>query len=477
VSQASASTPANTLWTKLLRAQEAGLVLVIALLMLCLSIFSKPIDQRDFVKADAGSVTETAGVYSAQVEGKPRTFATSEGWELRGGGENQSFQRTRKVNKFFNLQNLVQLLVNASFIAIMAVAITAVIAMGGIDLSIGSIYALAALIVALVLRYHWPSGNAWPAPTLLGSGALWAAGVVGGFIALVASIVMGMKKPANVDVALAKKRSAFTTSLAAASLGVLIIVGWQLVRSMRDGWQSDQQASLSWAVSLPLALVVSIVVGGLCGLLNGTMIVGLRVHPFIITLGTMAAYRGLCSLPTKSQSVANMSPSFQEFLTWSVGGVTPVPVIIMLVVALLGTIILSMTVIGRQVYAIGGNEVAAKYAGIPVGRVKVIVYTLMGMMAGLAGFVYVGYYGAAAPNAGTGYELSVIAAAVIGGASLSGGRGSPIGAVLGAILVQLIDNSLVILDIDQSYKNIVIGGAIIAAVVLDQAKARLLPGR
>jgi ribose transport system permease protein len=171
-----------------------------------------------------------------------------------------------------------------------------------------------------------------------------------------------------------------------------------------------------------------------------------------------------------------MSPSFQQFLTASTGGVTLVPVAIMLVVALLGMLVLAATVLGRQVYAIGGNEVAAKYAGIPVGRVKIIVYTLMGMAAGLAGFVYVGYYGAAEPNAGTGYELSVIAAAVIGGASLSGGRGSPVGAVLGAILVQLIDNSLVILDIDQSYKQIVIGGAIVAAVVLDQAKARLLPG-
>jgi len=147
----------------------------------------------------------------------------------------------------------------------------------------------------------------------------------------------------------------------------------------------------------------------------------------------------------------------------------------MLLVALIGFVILGYTVLGRQVYAIGGNEVAAKYAGIPVGKVKIIVYTIMGMMAGLAGFLYVGYYGAAEPAAGSGYELSVIAAAVIGGASLSGGRGSPTGAVLGAILVQLIDNSLVILDIDQSYKQIVIGAAIVAAVVLDQLKSRLMP--
>jgi ribose/xylose/arabinose/galactoside ABC-type transport system permease subunit len=464
-----------------LRAQEAGLVLVIGLLMLLLTMLSKPIDQRDFFAADAGSVRDVSSaqdgsVYSATVEGKPRTFAASEGWQQRGGGDNISFSRTRKVNKFFNLQNLVQLLVNASFIAIMAVAITAVIAMGGIDLSIGSIYALAALMVAIVLRYHWPSGSAWPDPTLLGSGGVWIGALLLGLGALAYSVFHGTRKATGGDASSSKRRTTMASSIAAASLGVLIIVGWQLVRSMRDGWQSDQQANLSLLYTLPLALVVSLVVGGLCGLLNGTMIVGLRVHPFIITLGTMAAYRGLCSLPTQSQSVANMSPSFQQFLTASTGGVTLVPVAIMLVVALLGMLVLAATVLGRQVYAIGGNEVAAKYAGIPVGRVKIIVYTLMGMAAGLAGFVYVGYYGAAEPNAGTGYELSVIAAAVIGGASLSGGRGSPVGAVLGAILVQLIDNSLVILDIDQSYKQIVIGGAIVAAVVLDQAKARLLPG-
>jgi ribose/xylose/arabinose/galactoside ABC-type transport system permease subunit len=457
-------------------AQEAGLVLVIALLMTMLTIFSKPITQRDFLRPDTGTtITQSANTFSATIEGQQRTYSASEGWELRGADTNQSLQRTREVNKFLNLQNLVQLLVNASFIAIMAVAITAVIAMGGIDLSIGSIYALAALMVALVLRYAWPEGVTGLKPTMFGSTGMWFAALAAGAVALVASILIGRRKPSTTSSTSGEAGKAMAKALAAAAIGVLIVVGWALVREMRDNWRGDQTASLPLVATLPLALVVALVVGGLCGLLNGTMIVGLRVHPFIITLGTMAAYRGLCSLPTKSQSVANMSPSFQEFLTLSVGGVTPVPVGIMLLVALIGFVILGYTVLGRQVYAIGGNEVAAKYAGIPVGKVKIIVYTIMGMMAGLAGFLYVGYYGAAEPAAGSGYELSVIAAAVIGGASLSGGRGSPTGAVLGAILVQLIDNSLVILDIDQSYKQIVIGAAIVAAVVLDQLKSRLMP--
>lgn len=474
-------------WKRLFMAQEAGLVLVIALIMAMLTIFGGTISRPEILRADAGTtVAQTETTYTITVDGRERTVPIriadapagsdgASGWEMRSTPSGAMLMRSQTISKFLNLENLVQLLVNASFIAIMAVAITAVIAMGGIDLSIGSIYALAALMVALVLRYAWPEGITGLKPTMFGSTGVWFAGLAAGAIGLGAAIFLGKRKPAPTSSNSGEAGKAMAKALAAAALGVLVIVGWALVREMRDNWRGDQTASLPLIATLPLALVVALVVGGLCGLLNGTMIVGLRVHPFIITLGTMAAYRGLCSLPTKSQSVANMSPSFQEFLTLNVSGVTPVPVGIMLLVALAGFVILGYTVLGRQVYAIGGNEVAAKYAGIPVGKVKIIVYTLMGMMAGLAGFLYVGYYGGATPGAGTGYELSVIAAAVIGGASLSGGRGSPTGAVLGAILVQLIDNSLVILDIDQNYKQIVIGGAIIAAVVLDQLKSRLMP--
>jgi len=152
-----------------------------------------------------------------------------------------------------------------------------------------------------------------------------------------------------------------------------------------------------------------------------------------------------------------------------------VPVIVMVLVALAGYMVLNRTVLGRRTYAIGGNETAARYAGIPVGRVKIIMYTLMGMLAGLSAAVYLGYLGAAASDAGSGYELSVIAATVIGGASLSGGRGSALGAVLGAFLIQLISNAMIILDIDPNYTQIVMGAAIIVAVVLDQVKSRFVP--
>lgn len=463
------------------------MVLVIALLMGLLTIFAGNKPQRDFVRVDAGTTaTEAGGVITATVDGSARTFATGEGWEVRGGGDNQNVQRTREVNKFLNLENLMQVLVFASFIAIMAVGITAVIILGGIDLSIGSTYALAALLAAIALRYPWGESG-FPAAKFGDSTGLWWVLLAGGAGALVASWVLNgaaRKKAAATGGAAGGATGgalgAMPTALMWAGIGLLVAVAWQLIAAMHaTGRQVEggliAKSAMGTFGSLGLGLIVCLVVGGFCGWLNGTMIVGLKVHPFIITLGTMAAYRGVTALPTQAQSVGNFPPSFQGFIKQDFSGITPVPVVIMLVVCAIGVFVLSRTVLGRQIYAIGGNETAATYAGIPVAKVKRIVFTLMGALAGLSAYVYLGYFGGAEPAAGTGYELKAIAAAVIGGASLSGGRGSALGAVLGAILVQLIDNAMVMLEIDQSYNNVVLGGAIIVAVVLDQLKSRLVP--
>lgn len=472
----------RSVWRRLLLAQESGLVLVIALLMGLLTIFSGSKPQRDFVRVDTGTVAaEAGGVITATVGGAARTFATSEGWEVRGAGDNQSVQRTREVNKFLNLENLMQVLVFASFIAIMAVGITAVIILGGIDLSIGSTYALAALVAAIALRYPWGEAG-FPAAKFGESTGLWWVLLAAGAGALVASWVLNgvAKKKAAASGGAGGTLGAMPTALMWAGVGLLVAVAWQLIGAMHTTGRQVEGGMIAKSAmgtfgSLGLGLVVCLVVGGFCGWLNGTMIVGLKVHPFIITLGTMAAYRGVTALPTQAQSVGNFPESFQGFIKQDFSGITPVPVIIMLIVCAAGVFVLSRTVLGRQIYAIGGNETAAMYAGIPVPAVKRIVFTLMGALAGLSAFVYLGYFGGAEPAAGTGYELKAIAAAVIGGASLSGGRGSALGAVLGAILVQLIDNAMVMLQIDQSYNNVVLGGAIIVAVVLDQLKSRLVP--
>jgi Ribose/xylose/arabinose/galactoside ABC-type transport systems, permease components len=145
----------------------------------------------------------------------------------------------------------------------------------------------------------------------------------------------------------------------------------------------------------------------------------------------------------------------------------------MLMVTIVGGILLSQTAFGRRIYAVGGNEIAGRFSGLRVGRIKLLAYTLTGLTAGIAAVLSLGYYGAGSSGDGQGYELNVIAAAVVGGASLIGGKGTALGALLGAVILQMISNGLVILDIPQNYSQIVIGMVVIAAVLFDQLNAWL----
>jgi len=160
-----------------------------------------------------------------------------------------------------------------------------------------------------------------------------------------------------------------------------------------------------------------------------------------------------------------------------VNGLTLIPLIVMIIVVIVGGIFLSQLSIGRNIYAVGGNETASRYSGIRVGFVKLLAYTLSGLAAGIAAVLSLGYYGAGSSGDGQGYELNVIAATVVGGASLVGGKGTALGALLGAIILQMISNGLVILNIPQNYSQIVIGAVVIAAVLLDQLNAALAKRR
>jgi ribose/xylose/arabinose/galactoside ABC-type transport system permease subunit len=220
-----------------------------------------------------------------------------------------------------------------------------------------------------------------------------------------------------------------------------------------------------------IGILVTVVVGIVGGLLNGSMIVGFGVHPFIITLGTMAIYRGIAFVQTNGQSIGGFPEEFRSFVRQELNGLIWVPLVVMLIVMVIGGIFLSQTAVGRKIYAIGGNETASRYSGIRVGTIKILVYTISGLAAGIAAVLSLGYYGAGASGDGQGYELNVIAAAVVGGASLIGGKGTALGALLGAVILQMISNGLVILNIPQNYSNIVIGMVVIAAVLFDQFNA------
>jgi ribose transport system permease protein len=239
------------------------------------------------------------------------------------------------------------------------------------------------------------------------------------------------------------------------------------------GPEGTRAAASPW-VSVMLGICTCLGVATFCGLLNGGMIVALKVHPFIITLGTMAIYRGIAFVVTAGQSIGSFPEAFRNLVRWeTANGLSLVPLAVMVLVAVVGGIYLSRLAAGRRIYAVGGNELASRYSGIQVERVKLSVFIYSGLTAGIAALLAVGYYGSASSGDGQGYELNVIAAAVVGGASLSGGKGSALGALLGALVIQMISTGIVILRIDQNYSQIIIGAVVILAVVLDQVNTWL----
>ena len=333
--------------SSLLRSQQIGLVLVLLL--------------------SWAALTAAAGSHPDRVTGEP-------------------------VNNFLNAYTLIQMATDASTFAIMGVGMTVVIISGGIDLSVGAIYALASVAMAMVLR---AAGDMGPGATVM--------------------------------------------------------------------------------IGLGTCLAVSL----LCGLANGLMVIGLGVHPFIITLGTMWMLRGVAFVISRAESIL-VPQALTSVAKAPLGMGTalyPVPLLAMIVVTLLGMLYLGRTVMGRHVFAVGGNAEAARYSGLDVNRIKLGVYVLSGLTAGIAAFLGASFYGSATSSDGTGYELYVVAAAVVGGASLMGGKGSALSATLGAVLIVTIRQAIRTLHLDQNYEWIIIGGSMIVAVVLDQGGSRLLARR
>jgi ribose transport system permease protein len=333
---------------------------------------ARALGRRLMGRQEAGLVLVTAAVAAALT-----LFA----------GSHMDRRTGEMVNDFWNSHTLVQTATDASFFAIMAVGATVVIISGGIDLSVGSIYALSGVTSAILLRAIGPMPD-------------------------VATVLV--------------------------------------------------------------ALLVCAGVGTLCGIVNGALVVGLKVHPFIITLGTMWILRGIAFVATRAESILlpEALTGFAKAPLGLGGGLYPVPMLLMLAVTVAGALYLTRTVPGRHVFAFGGNLEASRFAGLPLGRIQIGVFALSGLTAGLAAFLGAGFYGSVSSGDAQGYELYVIAAAVVGGASLVGGRGSAIGAMLGALLIVLFRQSIRTLRFDQNYEWIVVGCAIIVAVVIDQWSAR-----
>ncbi len=360
---------------------------------------------------------------------------------------------TIQENKFMRLANLVpSVLTVMTWLAIMAIGETVVIIAGGIDISVGSIMGLSAFVTAWALQgpaklqddgtYIW-YGYDW---------LYWSQDAAG-------------------------------------------VMTWH-------GWLGDHgPAWLHFLVTAPwagavLGVLIAMSVGAICGLLNGVTVVGLRMHPFIVTLATLSVFRWMAlkigylldnqmSLPWGDRLVATgFSDKFiayqyqrSRFDGRLMEYYQFVPVIIMIFCLILGWVYLRHTVWGRQTYAVGGNEEAARFSGIPIPWVKIRVYLISGLCAGIGGLLICGISKSASTTYGTGDELTVVAAAVVGGASLSGGRGTALGAVLGMLVLTLVEDGISVLEkinlglfsfrVEKQDQKLINGLAIVIAVAVD----------
>jgi inositol transport system permease protein len=290
---------------------------------------------------------------------------------------------------FLQPQNLVNVVRQMTPIAILAVGLTVVIISTGIDLSVGSILALAAVVA---------------------------------------------------------------TSLAQA-----------------PGATNQMYPGLSLPVAAPFA--AGLLVGAACGLVNGLLIAGFRIPPFIATLGMMTAARGLALIYSDGRPISKLTPEF-NYLGQGIFFGIPVPIIVLAVIAVGAHVMLNNTRFGRHVYAIGGNEQAARVSGINLRRVKVGIYVFSGALAGIAGMVVAGRIGSGNPQLGTGAELDAIASAVIGGTSFAGGIGTIWGTIVGALLIGSLNTGLDLLNVSPFAQQVVKGAIIVLAIIIDERKNR-----
>lgn len=215
------------------------------------------------------------------------------------------------------------------------------------------------------------------------------------------------------------------------------------------------------------ALLVALLAGLAFGFFNGWMVTRFRVPPFVATLAMLTIARGLTMLYTEGHPISQLGTGFAQLGSGSWIGI-PVPVWIATGVVLAAHVMTRMTRMGRYIYAIGGNEEAARLSGIHIAGVKTKVYAIAGALAALGGLIVTARLDSAQPNAGTGYELDAIAAVVIGGTSLSGGRGSVAGTVMGAVIIGVLNNGLVLLNVSPFWQQVVKGSVILLAVIVDR---------
>jgi len=221
---------------------------------------------------------------------------------------------------------------------------------------------------------------------------------------------------------------------------------------------------------------LALTIGALCGFINGLLITQLRLPPFIVTLGTLGIFRGAALIVSDGRSVYGFDRSFQEIFSarLPLGGELelPVAVLIAVVIGILAWLILTQTRFGKYTIAIGGSEETTRLAGVPVQRYKLGIYTLCGLLAGVAGALLLARLRSGDPTFGTGFELNAIAATVMGGTSLSGGSGTILGTLVGSLIISVVQNAMNLFNVQSYWQQLIVGAVILFAVILDQWRRR-----
>jgi ribose transport system permease protein len=239
---------------------------------------------------------------------------------------------------------------------------------------------------------------------------------------------------------------------------------------------SGVAGALAMVSGLPVIVGIAacVAAGAVCGMMNGAAIAALRIPPFIVTLGAMGIYRGVALLITDGKAVVGLPASFGHLAEGHLLGLVPIPLVIVVFVAVTAHLLLVSTRTGRYCYAIGSNKEAARYSGVRVSRYQVTFYAILGALAGLAGAIESARLVTGQPTSGEGYELRVIAAVVIGGGSLSGGQGTVTGTIIGALIMGVLANGANLLGISSFAQQVIIGAVIVLAVTFDEFQRRRL---
>jgi ribose/xylose/arabinose/galactoside ABC-type transport system permease subunit len=315
-------------------------------------------------------------------------------------------------------------------------------------------YGILIILLALVVGFSILKPNSFPTPTNLFNIARQAS--ISGLVAIGMTFVI---LTGGIDL----------------SVGSMLALSGIVAAAVYKGGTGllDTNAGDTSGVGVIGAIAVACLVGLACGLVQGTAVTKLRVPPFIVTLGGLSAFRGLTLIIGNGGPISAFDPTFNFWGQGRIAELVPIPVIIFLVVAIIAHVVLRYTQYGRYIYAIGGNKEAARLSGLNTDRLTLSVYMIVGLLAGFGGFMLASRLNSAEAVAGTGLELTVIAGVVIGGTSLSGGKGSVFGTVMGSLIIAVLTTGLTQLNVVSYVQQIIIGGIIIAAVFIDQiAKSR-----